>query len=93
MPQYVSRGTEIDTEKCVELSGGNRFNLVIMASARAREIRRQHASSQKFEHVHTTVSALLDFQSGEYGPEYMKKVKFNDPQDRRRDREAKYIGR
>jgi hypothetical protein len=90
MPQYVSRGTEIDTEKCVELSGGNRFNLVIMASARAREIRRQHASSQKFEHVHTTVSALLDFQSGEYGPEYMKKVRFDTPRDRAIDRQAKY---
>ena len=43
MPQYVSRGTEIDTDKCVQLSGGNRFNLVIMASARARELPYQPA--------------------------------------------------
>jgi hypothetical protein len=93
MPQYVSRGTEIDTEKCVTLSGGNRFNLVIMASSRAREIRRQHTSSQKFEHVHSAVTALLDFQSGNYGPEYMKKVKFDTPRDRAIDRQAKYNNR
>jgi len=90
MPQYISRGTLIDTEKCVELSGGNRFNLVIMAAARARELRRQHASSQRFEDVHTNVTALLEFQEGKQDANYMKKVRFNDPQDRRRDREARY---
>jgi DNA-directed RNA polymerase subunit K/omega len=90
MPQYVSRGTEIDTDKCVQLSGGNRFNLVIMAAARAREIRRQHASSQKFEHVHTTVSALLDFQNGTVDGDYMKKVRFDTPRDRAIDRRAQY---
>jgi DNA-directed RNA polymerase subunit K/omega len=90
MPQYVSRGTQIDTDKCVELSGGNRFNLVIMAAARAREIRRQHASSQKFSEVHTNVTALLEFQDGKIDGTYMKKVKFNEPNDRRRDHQAKY---
>lgn len=90
MPQYISRGTLIDTQKCVEQSGGNRFNLVIMAAARAREIRRQHSSSQKFEHVHTTVSALLDFQDGTLNGDYMKKVRFDTPRDRAIDRQAKY---
>jgi DNA-directed RNA polymerase subunit K/omega len=90
MPQYVSRGTLIDTDKCVKLSGGNRFNLVIMASARAREIRRQHASSQKFSDVHTNVTALLEFQEGKIDGTYMKKVKFYEPNDRRRDHQAKY---
>lgn len=93
MPQYISRGTLIDTEKCVELSGGNRFNLVIMAAARSREIRRQNKDSMKFEHLHSNVSALLDFQSGELGADYMKKIKFNEPNDRRRDHQAKYMGR
>jgi len=90
MPQYISRGTLIDNDKCVELSGGNRFNLVIMAAARSRELRRQHASSQRFEDVHTNVTALLEFQNGKVDGTYMKKVRFNDPQDRKRDREAKY---
>ena len=90
MPQYVSRGTEIDTDKCVALSGGNRFNLVIMASARARELRRQHKESQKFEDVHTNVTAMLEFQNGTLNGDYMKKVRFDTPRDRAIDRQAKY---
>jgi len=93
MPQYVSRGTQIDTQKCVELSGGNRFNLVIMAAARSRELRRQHRDSNAFKDVHTNVTALLEFQDGTQTGEYMKKVKFNEPNDRRIDRSAKYLGR
>jgi DNA-directed RNA polymerase omega subunit len=90
MPQYISRGTLIDTQKCVELSGGNRFNLVIMAAARARELRRQHKDSMKFEDVHTNVTALLEFQDGTLNSDYMKKVKFETPRDRAIDRQARY---
>jgi hypothetical protein len=93
MAQYISRGTFIDTEKCVELSGGNRFNLVIMAAARSRELRRQNSSSQKFEDVHTNVTALLEFQNGIQNGDYMKKVRFDTPRDKRIDRSGKYLGR
>ena len=93
MIKQASRGTEIDTEKCVENAGGNRFNLVIMASARAREIRRQNRESDKFEHLHSNVTALLEFQNEELNSSYMKKIKFNEPNDRKRDYSAKYIGR
>jgi len=75
MPKPISRSTEIDTEKCVENSGGNRFNLVIMAAARAREIRRLNKSSQKFEHLHSIITALKEFQDGKYDKEYLKRVK------------------
>jgi len=90
MPQYISRGTFIDTDKCVEESGGNRFNLVIMAAARARELRRQHKESNKFEDVHTNVTALLEFQNGSLDGSYMKKVRFDTPRDRAIDRRAQY---
>jgi len=70
-----SRCTELDNDLCVEMAGGNRFNLVIMAAARAREIRRQNMGSEKFEHQHTPVSALLDFQTGKLGPDYIKRVR------------------
>jgi DNA-directed RNA polymerase omega subunit len=89
MAQYLSRGTDIDTDKCVTRIG-NRFNLVILAAARSREIRRQNRESLKFEHVHTNVTALLEFQSGELDINYMKKVKFNEPRDRAIDRRAQY---
>ena len=90
MPAPVSRVGQLDNDKIVEMSGGNRFNLVIMAAARSREIRRQNKDSQKFEHLHSNVSALLDFQSGELGADYMKKIKFQEPGDHRIDRRAQY---
>jgi len=89
----ASRVSQLDNDKIVEMSGGNRFNLVIMAAARSREIRRQNKDSQKFEHIHSNVTALLEFQNGTYGADYIKKVKFDEPNDRRRDHGAKYIGR
>jgi DNA-directed RNA polymerase omega subunit len=74
-PISLSRGPGINTDLCVENSGGNRFNLVIMAAARAREIRRQHAGSNKVEHRHPNVTALLEFQEGKLDHEYIKRIR------------------
>ncbi len=72
----LSRGPKLDIEQCVVGAGGNRFDLVLIASARAREIRRQHASSDKREHVHSCVTALMDIEAGKVDPiTYIKKVK------------------
>jgi DNA-directed RNA polymerase omega subunit len=81
MPQYVSRGTFIDTQKCVENVGGNRFNLVIIAANRARELARNNKHSLKHEHVHTTVTALLEVQEGKIGKDYIKRIKFPEPRN------------
>jgi len=70
----TSRGTKIDIEKCVE-SVDNRFDLVLIASARAREIRKQQAHSEKREHVFPIVTALEDVQSGKATREYLKRVR------------------
>ena len=63
-PKILSRGPAIDIERCVEAVGGNRFNLVLIASAKSREIRRQHASSEKREHVHSIITALSEIEAG-----------------------------
>jgi DNA-directed RNA polymerase omega subunit len=73
-PIGLSRGTGIDTEKCVENAGGNRFNLVLIAAARAREINRHNRESDKREHVHSSITALEDIQAGKVGIEYLKRV-------------------
>jgi DNA-directed RNA polymerase subunit K/omega len=70
----LSRGPEIDTEKCVENIGGNRFDLVLIASARARELSRRHKAAELQTQMNAPVSALLDVQSGAVGREYLKKV-------------------
>ncbi len=72
----LSRGPSLDMEKCVQAAGGNRFNLVLIASARTREIRRQHAHSDKREHVHAIITALADIEAGTIEPiKYLNKVK------------------
>jgi len=74
----LSRGPNIDTEKCVENVGGNRFDLVLIAAERSREIKRQNQESDKREHVYSIISALTDVQDGSVGREYLKKIKFKD---------------
>jgi DNA-directed RNA polymerase omega subunit len=68
-----SRGTTIDTDKCVANVGG-RFDLVLIATARAREIARKHKHDENTTQVNAPVSALLEIQEGKIGREYLKKV-------------------
>jgi DNA-directed RNA polymerase omega subunit len=75
-PLDLSRGPGVDTEVCTVNAGGNRFDLVLIASERAREIRRQHKDSDKREHVHSIVTALEEIQRGDIDPrKYLNKVK------------------
>jgi len=75
-PLDLSRGPGIDTELCAINVGGNRFNLVLVASERAREIRRQNKESDKREHVHSIVTALEEIQAGGIeARKYLNKVK------------------
>jgi len=71
----VSRGYGIDTELCTAKAGGNRFDLVLIASARSREISRKHKHDGKTTQVNSPVTALLDVQAGLIDPKvYLKKV-------------------
>ena len=74
-PRVLSRGPEVDIEKCVRNSGTGRFDMVLIACARAREIKRQNKSSERYEHRHTIVSALKDIEAGTVDPlTYFAKV-------------------
>ena len=49
---------------------------MLIASERAREIRRQNKDSDKREHVHSIVTALEEIQRGEIEPrKYLNKVR------------------
>lgn len=72
--KFLSRGPDIDTDKCVAAIGG-RFDLCIAASLRAKEIRSQNRHSDKFEHTHPVVTALLEIQEGKLGREILDKLK------------------
>lgn len=54
-----TRATELDVEKCVAKSGLSRFDMIIAASERTRQLKKQHKESGKFISV---VDALLEIQ-------------------------------
>ena len=69
----LSRGPEIDTDKCVEMIG-NRFDLVLIAAVRVRELRRGHAK-QVGGINSPTITALQEIELGLVGREYLKKIR------------------
>jgi DNA-directed RNA polymerase omega subunit len=70
----ASRGTTLNNDICVE-NVGNRFDLVIIAAIRAKELARQHRHSERKEHINAPVTALLEIQEGKIGAEYLKRVR------------------
>ena len=63
----------IDTDKCVE-NIGNRFDLVLVAAVRVRELRRGH-TKQVLGLNSPTITALKEIEAGLIGREYLKKVR------------------
>lgn len=60
------------TSEEAALKIGNLYDMVLVASARAREIKKKKINT--FNHRETKV-ALQDVESGKVGREYLKKVK------------------
>jgi DNA-directed RNA polymerase subunit K/omega len=67
-----SRSGQIDTERCVTNAGG-RYDLVIAAAQRLREMKRRARETNDFV---TPIDALLEAQSGQLNMmDYLAKVK------------------
>jgi DNA-directed RNA polymerase subunit K/omega len=67
-----SRSSEIDTERCVTNAGG-RYDLVIAAAQRLREMKRRARETNDFV---TPIDALLEAQAGQLNMmDYLAKVK------------------
>lgn len=67
-----SRTSEIDLEKCVKQAGG-RYDLVIAAAQRLRELKRRHREDHKHQ---SSIDALLEVQQGQLNmTDYLAKVK------------------
>jgi hypothetical protein len=68
-----SRSTQIDLEKCVELAGGSRYDMIIAVSQRLRELKRRARETGAYV---TPIDALLEMQEGKIDMiRYMSKVK------------------
>ncbi len=67
-----SRSGEIDTERCVTNAGG-RYDLVIAAAQRLREMKRRARETNQFV---TPIDVLLEAQAGQLNmQDYLAKVK------------------
>jgi len=67
-----SRSGEIDTERCV-INAGGRYDLVIAAAQRLREMKRRARETNGFV---TPIDALKEVQSGTFNmTDYLVKVK------------------
>jgi DNA-directed RNA polymerase subunit K/omega len=62
--KMVEAGVDIDIEKCVAASNNNRYDMILNATARAKEIMRQHGSRPGHSHAGAVVGALLELQTG-----------------------------
>ena len=68
-----SRSTQIDLEKCVEMAGGSRYDMIIAVSNRLRELKRRARETGAYV---TPVDALLEMQEGKINMrQYLSKVK------------------
>ena len=69
-----SRGPIINTEECVRQAGGGRYDLVLIAAQRLRELKRIHREDAT-RYV-TPVDALLEVQTGQVNlADYLAKVR------------------
>lgn len=75
MTKVLSRTQEIDVERCVENAGSNRFDMILMTAARAREISKRDRETDPSIKSYPVVTALLELQKKQFGREYLKKVK------------------
>jgi DNA-directed RNA polymerase omega subunit len=69
-PDFVN---SLDTDKCVA-NIGSRFDLVIVAAIRARELKRGYKKLVNSPNGNI-VSALQEIEAGHIGRDYLKKVR------------------
>jgi DNA-directed RNA polymerase subunit K/omega len=72
-PRIDSRTSIIDTEQCVRQAGGGRYDLILIAAQRLRELKRIHREDNKYV---TCIDALKEIQDGQVSlVDYLAKVK------------------
>jgi DNA-directed RNA polymerase omega subunit len=78
---YIDKlGTEIDVDRALVNVGGNRFEMILIAATRAREIestRRiaQNADSNLKYRNRTVSAALQELEEGKIGREYLDRLR------------------
>jgi len=63
MARELSRGPTLNMEKIITNAGGNKYDMILIAAAKGREIARKHLHSRSTEYCSPSVQALLDLQN------------------------------
>jgi DNA-directed RNA polymerase omega subunit len=74
----------ISSEKAA-LAVGNRYDLILIASARVRELHKGHKPKLETKHG-KTLTALTEIEEGLVGREYLKKVRDSDTVESRKEK-------
>jgi DNA-directed RNA polymerase omega subunit len=74
----------ISSEKAA-LAVGNRYDLILIASARVRELHKGHKPKLATTYG-KTLTALTEIEEGLVGREYLKKVRDSDTSDSRKEK-------
>ena len=77
-PQYTVE--KVDIDKCLEVFGGSRFQMILGASIRAREIANARIIADRAEvkpkyDNKPVVTALCEIADGKIGVDYLNKLK------------------
>jgi len=75
MSSSYSRGPTLDLEKCVANMDNNRFMLIVVASARVREIASKNKHSTRFEHRNPVITTLKEVEEGKLDITGIKNIK------------------
>lgn len=74
MPRIDSRSPEIDTEKCVRVSGSGRYDMVLITAQHLRDLKIKHRTNPN--RTFSSVDALKDMQEGNVDPtDFFQKIK------------------
>ena len=74
----------ISSEKAA-LAVGNRYDLILIASARIRELHKGHKPKLETKHG-KSLTALTEIEEGLVGREYLKKVRDSDTVESRKEK-------
>ena len=74
----------ISSEKAAQ-AVGNRYDLILIASARIRELHKGHKPKLETKHG-KSLTALTEIEEGLVGREYLKKVRDSDTVESRKEK-------
>jgi len=70
----ISRTQQVNRDVCLKRAGGNQYEMILMVSARAREMAREANKKNEYD-VHMILPAMMELQEGKFGREYLKKLR------------------